>query len=171
MTDSIIQAYTEKLLFESLDNPYRLTDVTEQNAHHIPDMEKHGFTNIHMYTCDEEPGHAFFTGMRGDSFEIHHQHMRDGVEMQGQKNIMDKTPSRFIATAFSLVKPELDSGKSVRIISSISHVDAYHRLATAIGRKHKYRVTKPYQQDDGNHVFSIGRNTSPLFGLPPLNKL
>ena len=170
MIDKIIQVYHDMVLLESLDRPYELEDVTKHLGHQLPELEKHGFNSIRLYSCVDEPGHAFMTGYRGGAFEIHHQHMIDGIEMQGQKNILGKTPTRFVSTAFNLIRPELESGKDTRIIAPEAHISAYHRLATVIGKKYGYRVTEPYKRDDGDHVFSIGKNPSPLFGMPPIRK-
>lgn len=170
MFDSIINAYRDMILLESLDKPYNLTDVTAYQ--HPDDMKKltdSGFTDVKFYSCADEPGHAFMTAMRHGAMEIHHQNMSTGEDAMGQKNVMNKVPSKFVATAFRLSIDNLNKNVPIRIVATDTHIDSYHRLASAIGRRYGYNVSRPYQREkDGLHTFMIGNNPSPLFGFPPI---
>lgn len=126
---------------ESLDRPYDLDDVTKSvSSDLIAVMRKHNYQNMQFYQVKNEPGHAFFVGRKNGFYEIHHQFVKDGYEIH-DKNLMDKTPSKFVTTAFFLIDQKLKSSKPVKIIASEDHIENYHRLAGIIARKKNYTVS------------------------------
>ena len=173
MKDSITQSYIDMVLLESLDKPYDLEDITHMNPDLVSKMKtNYDFEDdIKFYGCKDAPKHAFFTGTKHGAFEIHHQYF-DKREMQGQKNFNDIVPSRFVATSHKLILSQLEKepDKPIRIVASDAHAESYHKLAKVLARKHKLNVSPIYKHDDGDHVFSIGKNPSPLFGMPKIKQ-
>lgn len=152
MFDSIINAYRDMILLESLDKPYNLTDVTHLNQKAVGVITKDGGSRIKLYTCDDEPGHAFISYFKDGAFEIHHQHVKDGQELTG-KNHMTKMPTRFVSTAFHLASDHIDSGHSVRIVGTNDHIDVYHRLAKRIAKSRGYTVNDIQEHDKASKHF------------------
>lgn len=152
MFDKIVQVYKDMVLLESLDKPYQLTDVTHANKKAVETIKKDGGSRINLYTCDDEPGHAFISYFKDGAFEIHHQHVKNGEELTG-KNHMEKMPARFVSTAFNLASNHVDSGHSVRIVGTDDHIDNYHRLAKAIARRKGYTVNEIQPHDKASKRF------------------
>lgn len=167
----IEQIYRDMILLESLDSPYKLTDVTSFQPKEIFDrLTDENLHDVKFYSCDDELGHSFITGTRHGSFEVHHQNYQNGAELQGQKNVLGKPPSKFIATAFSLMKPSLDARQQVRIVAPEVHINSYHRIASAVARRHGVSVSTPFKQDDGLHTFLIGEKQGTLWGFPQIKR-
>jgi hypothetical protein len=155
--DSILLPLGE--ISESLDNPYKLENVTKS----VPleekvKLQRLGYQNLEFHQCLDEPGHAFFLGRKDGAYEIHHQHVKDGVELSG-KNLMDKMPSRFVSTAFHLADKHLKIGHSVRIIATEDHIDGYHRLSKMIAKRKNYVVSEPQDQGNGTSAFTVKRSS------------
>ncbi len=155
------------ILVESLDKTYQLQDVTNFNPDLVKHLEFNRCSDVSIHACVDEPGHSFVVFRRNDAYEIHHQNYTDGKEQVG-KNHLDKTPSKFVSTAFHLAKSKVDAGHPVRIIASDDHITHYHRLAKIIANKHEYGVTDPIQHPDTKlHTFLIHKNKNSIFhGMP-----
>jgi hypothetical protein len=154
---NIQESYNLKVLLETLDKPYSLTDITDKNDHIVQHLRSvDGATDIKLQAVDVHPEQTFISYLKDGAYEIHHHVSRDAGQFNG-KNISKTTPSKFVSTVFDFVKSKVDDGHPVRIISADSHFNVYHRLSKIISNKHGFSVTDGTKDSDGNNVFTISK--------------
>lgn len=156
--DRIAQIYLHMVLTESLDTPYKLSDITSTVHKDVYDqLEPQGFSELTFHKCDDEDGHFFFTGKRNGAYEVHHLNYKSGVQKVGvNQSGLDKNPSKFVTTAMMLGTDKLKSGHPVRIVAEPTMIYSYHRLAKVVGKWFGYSVSDHAQSDDGyRHEFMI----------------
>jgi hypothetical protein len=82
---NIQESYTLKVLLETLDKPYSLTDITDKNDHIVQHLRSvDGATDIKLHSVDVHPEQTFISYLKDGAYEIHHHVSRDA----GQFNII-----------------------------------------------------------------------------------
>lgn len=145
-------------LVEVLDRPYKLSDISDHiPLENIDKMRDMGFSDMEFHVCDDEPGHAFFTGKKDGAYEVHRQNTTSGEEVHDKNLMVNKVPSKFVSTAFHLIANKVRVGNNVRIVASSDHLDSYHSIAKTVAKRKGFAVTEPvpHEVKDGTLLSSF----------------
>lgn len=140
----------KEFLFEMLDKPYELEDVTHKfDPEHFKELNFHR-SKVHKAKDTDD---HFMVGHRDGAWEVHHFKHDYNVGIGDTKLNSDKPPAKFVSTINHLAKAKIDNREQVRVVATPNHHDAYRRIAERLAKKHGFKVTKsedsPYDHGFG----------------------
>ena len=135
------QLLTElKHLDETLDQPWQLTDTTDDPklARAVSQAKQDGYRHLKIYRAQNQE--MVIVGIKDGAWEIHH------ADKDGKSGYVAGGPNAtgFVSTMFSIAAQKLSCGYKVRIIMPEVHKAHYRRLIQTVAKRYGWHVGKEY---------------------------
>lgn len=144
----------DHIINELFENPKKLTRSEKEPS--VDAQERIGVSNMQVF--HDEDGEKYVKYKRAGAIEVHHMN-KDGAS--GKITNQTAFNPAFVSTMMHLVKPDLETGETVRIsaVTTDGMVERYHRMAHALVKKHGIPMSvtpiEPHPTENHSRQFYI----------------